>query len=73
MTPLFLFIFGPMTVEELTTAAYERAAQVGLQTNKGPDTTSFIMTQFANQINYATSVGDTVMAQYLLDVATRKF
>jgi hypothetical protein len=62
-----------MSAPELLTASYERAAEVGLQTNTGPDKTAFLMEQFYNEIVYCQSVDNTVRAEYLLDVANRKF
>jgi hypothetical protein len=62
-----------MTVEELTTAMYERAREIGLQNNYGPDPVAFQMEAIVDDINYSNATDDGVRAQWLLDRATLKF
>lgn len=62
-----------MTIEQLTTAMYERAADQGRQTNAGPDPVAFQMEALVADINFSTANDDVVRATYLLDKASLKY
>ena len=64
-----------MTIEQLTTAMYERAAEQGRQTNSGPDPVAFQMEALVDDINLCNSLDppDVVRADYLLGKASLKF
>lgn len=62
-----------MDVATLTTKMYERAANMGIQTNEGPDITAFRMKMFVDDINVSTAVDDTVRVDWLLEQAEIKF
>ena len=62
-----------MTIAELTTAMYERAADQGQQANAGPDPVAFQMEALVADINFSTANDDTVRAAYLLTKASLKY
>jgi hypothetical protein len=62
-----------MTIEQLTTAMYERAADQGRQTNAGPDPVAFQMEALVADINFSTAIDDTVRADFLLTRASLKY